>query len=177
LLANLGATVVVLGNSGKAETAREYRGSSDIKAAVDMAYKLETISGNQGKLGKLALKCFKSRIAPGQNFGMEFVSGKGFVPFQLAQAILANNNTTATNESVDAAITKILADNQPGLNQKAIIKLARKLGFSRNKITVCLTKETWSKTPGSGNQTLYSLKVGAEGQEVVSEPDFDDVII
>jgi hypothetical protein len=39
-LANLGATVIVLHHTGKAETAKQYRGSSDIKAAVDTAYLL-----------------------------------------------------------------------------------------------------------------------------------------
>ena len=41
LLANLGATVVMLHNAGKSKTAKQYRGSSDIKAAVDTAYFVE----------------------------------------------------------------------------------------------------------------------------------------
>jgi hypothetical protein len=41
-LANLGATVLILHHTGKTSTSQDYRGSSDIKAAVDMAYCLES---------------------------------------------------------------------------------------------------------------------------------------
>src|SRR5439155_16662290 len=51
-LANLGATVIVLHNAGKADTAKLYRGSSDIKAAVDTAYLLRRDDDEPEKLGK-----------------------------------------------------------------------------------------------------------------------------
>jgi RecA-family ATPase len=40
-LAHLGATILILHHTGKSVTSQDYRGSSDIPAAVDMAYKLE----------------------------------------------------------------------------------------------------------------------------------------
>src|SRR5205814_3815480 len=58
-LANLGATVGILHHTGKAETAKIYRGSSDIKAAVDTAYLLESPDKEQRTLGRLSLRCFK----------------------------------------------------------------------------------------------------------------------
>jgi len=61
-LANLGATVVVLHHTGKAETSKQYRGSSDIKAAVDTAYLLEKVPGESESLGKLSLTCFKPKF-------------------------------------------------------------------------------------------------------------------
>ena len=61
-LANLGATVIVLHHTGKAETSKQYRGSSDIKAAVDTAYLLEKVPGESESLGKLSLTCFKPKF-------------------------------------------------------------------------------------------------------------------
>jgi hypothetical protein len=47
-LANLGATILILHHTGKTITSQDYRGSSDIKAAVDMAYVLEPESTLMG---------------------------------------------------------------------------------------------------------------------------------
>jgi RecA-family ATPase len=58
-LAGLGATVLVLHHAGKAETAGEYRGSSSIKAAVDVAYKMK---GKSQRLTKVSLEPYKERI-------------------------------------------------------------------------------------------------------------------
>ena len=61
MLADLGATVLVLHHNGKAETAKEYRGSSDFKAAVDAAFHVSNF-GPDGRLDTLRLHCFKSRF-------------------------------------------------------------------------------------------------------------------
>ncbi len=60
-LANLGATLLVLHNSGKSETSKDYRGSSDIKASVDTAFHLANI-GESARLERLELRVFKSRF-------------------------------------------------------------------------------------------------------------------
>ena len=61
-LANRGATVVVLHHAGKGESSKEYRGSSDIKGSVDLAYTLTNL-GDPARLSMLRLKAFKSRFA------------------------------------------------------------------------------------------------------------------
>jgi len=65
-LAADGAAVIVLHNTGKSESAQQYRGSSDIKAALDMAYLLEVIGeGTAGTgLTNLRLVPFKTRVEP-----------------------------------------------------------------------------------------------------------------
>lgn len=80
-LANLGATVIILHHAGKGQKSRQYRGSSDIKAAVDTAYTVEKM----GALGtvrpglhRLKMVNFKSRFTEGLDFSMEFVAGEGF---------------------------------------------------------------------------------------------------
>ena len=81
-LANLGATVLILHNTGKASSAKKYRGSSDIKAAVDTAYTVEKVTGALGTastgLQRLKIGNFKSRFALGKDFSVEFVAGEGF---------------------------------------------------------------------------------------------------
>src|ERR1051326_4434262 len=78
-LANLGATVIVLHHTGKSGTSKVYRGSSDIQASVDTAY-VVTGHPRNGKLHRLNVNHFKSRIAPGQDFEFEFEQGRGFGP-------------------------------------------------------------------------------------------------
>lgn len=59
-LADLGAAVIVIHHDGKADSARDFRGSSDFKAAVDQAFHVSNLS-QDGKLDRLTLRCFKSR--------------------------------------------------------------------------------------------------------------------
>ena len=59
-LADRGATVEVIHHDGKSETARDFRGSSDFKAAVDQAFHVSNL-GSDSRLDRLTVRCFKSR--------------------------------------------------------------------------------------------------------------------
>ena len=59
-LASAGATVVVIHHSGKGDAGKNYRGSSDVLAAIDAAYLLEA-DGEGEPMQKLKLSCFKLR--------------------------------------------------------------------------------------------------------------------
>jgi energy-coupling factor transporter ATP-binding protein EcfA2 len=59
-LADVGAAVIILHHSGKGESSRDYRGSSDFKAAIDVGFSLAKLS--DGDLDKLRLKAFKTRF-------------------------------------------------------------------------------------------------------------------
>ncbi len=145
-LANLGATIVVLHHSGKAETAKIYRGSSDIKAAVDTAYQLESIDKDSNRLGRLSLKCFKGRLTPGQNFALEFRANEGFVACDVA----------ARMGTVEEIITEILQAS-PGTNQTEIVRLGRIRGCGKGQLEQCLGTGRWQKAAGPNNSILYSL--------------------
>lgn len=145
-LANLGATPAVLHHTGKAETSKLYRGSSDIKAAVDTAYLLVRTSQQPEELGDLSMTCFKARLAPGRNFGMTFRKGQGFVPCEAFRF-------TKTAEQV---ITEILAAN-PNSNQETILELAQGLGCTKHQIEKCLKTGRWRTSAGPKNSILYSL--------------------
>ena len=145
-LANLGATPAVLHHTGKAETSKLYRGSSDIKAAVDTAYLLVRTSQQPEELGDLSMTCFKARLVPGQNFGMTFRKGRGFVPCDAFKF-------TKTAEQV---IAEILAAN-PNSNQKTILEMAQRLGCTRRQIERCLKTGKWGRSAGPKNSILYNL--------------------
>jgi len=77
-LAATGAAVVVLHNTGKSETAQQYRGSSDIKAALDMAYLLETVGEGMPGAGltNLRLVPFKTRVEPMNPIHIGYTDGR-----------------------------------------------------------------------------------------------------
>jgi hypothetical protein len=74
-LADLGAGVVVVHHNGKAETAKKYRGSSDIKAAVDVAWEIEGI-GDPAAFERVRLTPFKSRFTTRPRIQLSFHSGR-----------------------------------------------------------------------------------------------------
>lgn len=61
-LTAMGATVVLLHHTGKSETSKEYRGSSDYKASIDIGYKLTNL-GDGSRLSMLELRPFKQRFS------------------------------------------------------------------------------------------------------------------
>jgi hypothetical protein len=154
LLANLGATVIVLHHSGKAETSKVYRGSSDIKAAVDTAYQLQSVGEESNRLGQLTMKCFKCRLVPGQNFGLEFRQGQGFVDSEAA----------SRTKSVSEIIEEILREN-PRSNQSMVVSLGRQRGCTKNQIEQALKTGPWLTETGPCNSTLYSLPESRDARE------------
>jgi hypothetical protein len=146
-LANLGATVVILHHTGKADSARQYRGSSDIKAVVDTAYLLAKDSAEPEQLRKLSLSCFKGRLMPGRNFAFEFHKGKGFVP---------SGRGPETKYLLDV-VTEVVRS-RPGMNQTAIVRELRERGFAKGEIERCLKNRAFEQRPGPHNSTLYAIR-------------------
>jgi RecA-family ATPase len=75
-MATAGATVIVLHHSGKSDNSQEYRGSSDIKAAVDSAFLLVNNKPTE-KLSELILKPFTTRLCPLPTLNMQYQKGSG----------------------------------------------------------------------------------------------------
>jgi hypothetical protein len=122
---------------------KQYRGSSDIKASIDMGY---LVSGETryGKLHRLRMEPFKSRIAPGQRFAMEFREGRGFV------------GTAGPAQPVVIAdpsqfVSGIVAEN-PQINGTRVKELARPFGISRNAVDQILQSGNFLIEPGRGNE-------------------------
>jgi hypothetical protein len=119
-LAYLGAAVIVLHHDGKAETAKDYRGSSDFKAAVDCAFHVANFSAD-GKLGKLIVRCYKSRFGFTGELVYDYAGGKLFPAGQ----------STAT-QTVTEQLTALLRLN-PGINARDFDQKAHERGIPRHR--------------------------------------------
>lgn len=85
MIANRGATVVLLHHTGKGDSTKDYRGSSDIKASVDTAFNLANL-GDPSRLSTLRLRAFKSRFATATEVVLHYQDGGFQVGEQQSQA-------------------------------------------------------------------------------------------
>lgn len=152
-LAHVGATVIVLHHTGKSKTSKDYRGSTDIKASVDMAY-VVTGHAHQGKLHRLEMSPFKSRIAPGQKFAMEFVAGQGFHAIEAPKQGFGKPKVDA-----DAVVRTIVREN-PSLNGAQIKAMAKERGIGKHLVDDALFDHDFVVEPGPRNSKLYTLRAG-----------------
>ncbi|MEO8099812.1 MAG: AAA family ATPase [Acidobacteriota bacterium] len=120
ILADLGATVVVIHHDGKSDKAREFRGSSDFKAAVDQAFHVTNISGDL-RLDRLRLHCFKSR------YGFT-----GDVVYHYDDGRMLRAKSEAAPPTQAEQLTELLRAN-PGIGQKAFEDLAVKHDLTRSR--------------------------------------------
>jgi hypothetical protein len=73
-LANLDAAVILLHHSGKAETSKDYRGSSDFKGSIDVGFNVRNCG--EGQLTKVRLTAFKSRFTVDRSLILEYRDGQ-----------------------------------------------------------------------------------------------------
>jgi hypothetical protein len=153
-LVNLDATVLILHHTGKSDGSQQYRGSSDIKAAVDMAYVVKIIAERDGKVYRLALECFKSRFAPKHDFWIELRQGEGFVAFE-------NSQRGKTHADVMGAVREIILEN-PGLLSKELADIARKKALPKGKVEDALRDGDWRKESARGSGKRHYIDVPLE---------------
>lgn len=147
-LANAGATIILLHHTGKSSSAKKYRGSSDIKAAVDTAYLLSKSSaiGGSDKLRRLKMTNFKSRFAEGRDFALEFASGEGF----------RTDEQTKSESATDTAGLLGLLSEDP-INGTEFKRRAMAKGYSR-EVSERFLREWPHRKPGSKpREKLYFL--------------------
>jgi bifunctional DNA primase/polymerase-like protein/AAA domain-containing protein/primase-like protein len=119
-LADLGATPLLIHHDGKAESAKDYRGSSDFKAAVDIAFHITNFD-DDGRLNKLVLRCYKSRFGFAGQVAYEYAGGKLF-----------RDDEAEVRQTVSEQLTVILRLN-PGVSVKRFGDLAMQRGLGRNQ--------------------------------------------
>jgi hypothetical protein len=154
-LADIGATVVVIHHDGKSETARDYRGSSDFKASVDQAFHVSNI-GVDGKLDRLTLRCFKSRIGFSGLIVYQYAGGK----------FVRDERHDAPARSVADQLTDLLRQN-PGIRTKGFEDAAVKKGLGRNNARDFLSNSVLSgavrrEDLGRNRFSHYLLKAGKD---------------
>jgi hypothetical protein len=119
-LANLGAGVIGLHHSGKAETAKDYRGSSYFKGGADVALQLTNFG--TAELTKIQLKAFKSRFTIDREIILEYFNGR----------FASDSRPHAAIRTVTEQLTKLLFDN-PSITKTEFEKLAGERGLGRNR--------------------------------------------
>ena len=152
-LAATGATVFVAHHTGKASTAQQYRGSSDIKASVDVAYLLESLSGTEEGIKSLRLKAFKNRLALPDTLRIEYSDGQ----FELS------GERVQTNREI---IERIVEKN-PGASKQEIEGLGKAAGVAQKRTRELLedgVKAEWLKVDvgarGRQSYRLAEIEVG-----------------
>ena len=147
-LANAGASVLLLHHTGKGENSKQYRGSTDIKAAVDQAFCLKAVGDGEGGPSLLRLEAFKARIAEVEPLRLDFSNGV----FKLA------NHVSRTNREV----LEDLIERNPERSGREITALATAAGVAKNRCEALLiegARDGWLiPVPGPRNSRLYRLR-------------------
>lgn len=151
-LADMGATVIVIHHDGKADSARDFRGSSDWKASVDAAFHVTNITSD-GKLDRLNLRCYKSRYGFSGSLVYRYAGGLFIRDERVdAPAIVAADQLTA------------LLRTNPGVGTKEFEDLAAKANLGRNRARDFLSSGVLAGTirrdPGTKNRQHHYLSEG-----------------
>jgi hypothetical protein len=151
-LADLGATVIVIHHDGKAETARDFRGSSDFKASFDQAFHVTNV-GSDSRLDRIRLRCFKSRYGFTGSLIYNYADG----------AFLRDDRRDAPARSVGDQLTDLLRQH-PGIGAKKFEDLAIEKNLGRSQAREFLSNGaldgTIKREKGARNQDRHSLKEG-----------------
>jgi hypothetical protein len=111
MLAAEGATPVIFHHTRKAESSKQYRGSSDIKASVDCAYLLDRLGDQTEGLASLRLVPLKSRFSLPKTIRLQCVSGR----------LSISPDKAETNREI---IERII-QTHPGFAESALVLKAR----------------------------------------------------
>jgi energy-coupling factor transporter ATP-binding protein EcfA2 len=156
-LTAIGATVILLHHTGKAETAQDYRGSSDIKAGIDIAYKLTNL-GDGTRLSDLELRAFKQRLSVTPRLSIRYEAGK-FMADQ-REAV-----KTVTEKLVD------LLKANPGITTANFEKRAVEKGLGRKPSRTFLANGLLTGTiiaESKGNRRMHTWREVPEETSWVS---------
>jgi hypothetical protein len=124
-LVSSGATVLVIHHRSEKGDAK-YRGSSDIRAAVDAAWEIKRDDGTTAAdpLGKLVMAPYKTRNYPGKAIRIEYCNGV-FIPLDAPPV-----------PPVDIVVDSLRT--HPGANQKEMKKLGALMGLAEHKMVAAI---------------------------------------
>jgi len=147
-LTAMGAAPILLHHIGKSDTSRDYRGSSDYKASIDIGYKLTNL-GDGARLSTLELRPFKQRFSVAPLLHLRYSDGI----FSVDQA--------EARKSVTERLCDLLKEN-PRISKADFEALARERGLGRNRGREFLDDGIAAKTVsiefGPKNSKLHRLQ-------------------
>jgi KaiC/GvpD/RAD55 family RecA-like ATPase len=146
-LADAGATIILLHHTGKSETSKQYRGSSDIKAAVDMGWLVQKMGDDPaGKLVSLRLVPFKNRIGAASVIPLSFTDGR----------FVNDTERVETNREIFERVIRT----HPRSKAKELMELGKAAGISKHRIEELIQqglREGWLQVTRTRNVMYYSL--------------------
>ncbi len=128
-LADLGATALVIHHDGKANSAKDFRGSSDFKAAIDQGFHVSNSSSDR-RLGSIRLRCYRSRFGFSGEIRYNY-AGNGFTQAQEPTALARTNDEDL----------KELLRQSPGVSATEFERLAAGKNLGRNRARDFSTKD------------------------------------
>jgi len=141
--------VLFLAHPGKSEASKEFRGSSDLKPAIDAGYKLS--NSGDGMLERLILKSFKVRFLAQKRELLLHYRDSGFVSDERPAAVYETNTQI---------LTKLLAAN-PAISTIDFEKAAQEKGVTRIRARQFLDTGVLSGTvrreKGRNNRYFHTL--------------------
>ncbi len=141
------ACVIVLHHTGKGESTRDYRGSSDFKASLDVGYTLANFG--EHRLERMRLKAFKTRFRTDTDVILNYREGE----------FIADTSGSAVTKSISAQLTALLRVN-PEITTTKFEELAAARGLGRNQAREYLSSGVAvgeiRETKGMKNARRYS---------------------
>jgi hypothetical protein len=119
-VASMGATIVLPHHTGKSDSAKKYRGSSDLPAAIDLGILLVNNSSTPGRLERLTATPFKDRLGHFHQTVFQYTP-KGFV-----------EEARVSGESNTSKLIRLLKAN-PGVQKYVFADLAKRECLGRNR--------------------------------------------
>jgi hypothetical protein len=117
-LADIGCTVLVVHHSGKGESTKDFRGSSDIKASIDTGWYLSNLG--EGRLDRLRLRAWKCRFAVAPDLVLTYTDGQ-FI-----------GEDSSPSRSITESLIDMLKAN-PGIRGTEFEVRARDKGLGRDR--------------------------------------------
>jgi hypothetical protein len=124
-LCHLGETLIILHHTGKSESSKRFRGSSDIEAFIDQGWNLAATNTSDGALDTLTVTPFKTRILQ-KPFTIQLVPNVGFVKIEEARQKTGDGKLSLCTGEVMAIVHEF-----PGQSQRWITAQATKRGYRR----------------------------------------------
>jgi hypothetical protein len=141
----MGASLVLLHHIGKSDASRDYRGSSDFKASIDIGYKLTNL-GDGARLSALELRPFKQRFPVAPVLHMRYSDGVFCV------------DQTEVRKSPTERLCDLLKEN-PGITKTEFEALAQSQGLGRNSgrefLETGVAGDTIRVAGGTNNRKLH----------------------
>jgi archaellum biogenesis ATPase FlaH len=146
-LASLDAAIVSIHHNGKAESAQKYGGSSDIEAAVDVAFTVRNSGGY--RLEKVQVEVFKSRFTTAE-----------VLTFQYDHGVFSYTSDKVAS-SADGKLHDILEAN-PRIMQTEFESKAKDIGVSRGDARKFLRHPHVARDGSKNTGYYYRLKTQDE---------------